>query len=271
MNQIYKKLIKGHNQFGTVGKEIASHLRVDTELIKENVVIAPTMTFDCFNAYNPFVTKLYSKYHSITNLKIDDVEFSFITTGMGSPVFTDIALCLGVTPCKNVLFIGSVGAIDEEINIGDIIIPNCSITGEGTAKYLTMDSLEKSNVFGEKTYPNKKLYDLCCKISKKICDENKVGWRTMQNYTVDTIFAQFAYIDEIKKMGCNTIDMETSSLFRCAEITGINASAIFTVSDNTLRNKSLYSGRTEKDKEAKNNSRNKITPEIVYQVLKALK
>ena len=270
MNQIYEKLIKGHNQFGTIGDQIASHLRVKPDMIKKNVVIAPTMTYDCFKEYQPIATELYSKYHFITNLKIENVEFTFITTGMGAPVFTDIALCLGMTPCENLIFIGSVGALNEKINIGDIIIPNCSVTGEGAAKYLTMDSLEKSNVFGEKTYPNKQLYDLCCDVSKNVCNANSVSWHTLQNYTVDTIFAQFAYIDEIKKMGCDTIDMETSALFRCADITGINACAIFAVSDNTVNNKSLYSGRTEKDKEAKRISRYVVTPEIVLQVLKRL-
>lgn len=270
MNPIYEKLIEGHAKYGTTREKVASYLRVDPNLIKKNVVIAPTMTYDCFNEYNPIVTELYSKYHSITNLKIDDVEFTFITTGMGAPIFTDIVLGLGVTPCENILFIGSVGALNEKINIGDIIIPNCSITGDGISKYLTMDNLKQANTFGEKTYPNKELYDLCCDVSKKICEKNNVSWHSLQNFSIDTIFAQFAYIEEIKNMGCDTIEMETSALFRASEIAELKACSIFTVSDNTIKNKSLYSGIKQKDKEAKHYGRYKLTPLIILEILKKL-
>ena len=64
--------------------------------------------------------------------------------------------------------------------------------------------------------------------------------------------------------------METSVLFRASEITGIKATSIFAVSDNTVRNKSLYSGRSIKDKEAKGFSIYHVTPEIVMEILKKL-
>ena len=64
--------------------------------------------------------------------------------------------------------------------------------------------------------------------------------------------------------------METSVLFRASEITGIKATSIFAVSDNTVRNKSLYSGRSIKDKEAKGFSRYHVTSEIVMEILKKL-
>lgn len=270
MNQIYEKLIEGHCRFGTSREQIASQLKVDASLIKKNVVIAPTMTFDCFKEYNPVVTELYSKYHRIANLKINDIEFTFITSGMGAPVFTDIILALGFTPCENIIFIGSVGALNENINIGDIIIPNCCITGDGASRYLTLKPLKETDTFGEETYPDTELYNLCCDVSKKICEENNVGWHTLKNFAIDTIFAQFAHIDEIIEMGCDTIDMETSSLFRCAEIAELKASVVFCVSDSTVKNKSLYSGRSKEDKAAKDFGRNKITPEIVIEILKKL-
>lgn len=268
MNEIYKKLLDGQAKYGIEGKNVAAGLKVDINLIKRNVVIAPTMQYDCFKEYNPIVTKLYDKLHEITNLKIDDIEFTFITTGIGAPIFTDVVLSLGVTLCENIIFIGSVGALKEDINIGDIIIPSSSITGEGTSKYLTIKSLEKTDNFGEVTYPNKELYNLTCDISKEVCRKNNVSWHTLQNFSTDTIFGQFAFLDEIKSLGCDTIDMETSALFRASEITGIKATSIFTVSDNTVRNKSLYSGRSIKDKEAKGFSRYHVTPEIVMEILK---
>ena len=88
------------------------------------------------------------------------------------------------------------------------------------------------------------------------------------NYSVDTIFAQFAHIDHFKELDVATIELETATLFKCAEFVNIKASALFCISDNTIVNKSLYSGRNPLDKEKKNNTRKNIIPRIINEVFK---
>ncbi len=67
------------------------------------------------------------------------------------------------------------------------------------------------------------------------------------------------------------IEMETASAFRAAEIAGLKIGAIFSVSDNTVTNKSLISGRTESDRVYRRFVRNNLFPEIIIKVFGELK
>lgn len=265
---VYNKLLNGHKRFGTDISNVSSHkLKCDTSLIKETVVLAPTMTVDFWKEFGGKITPLYSKYHSISNVEIKGKEFTYITTGMGAPNLVDIVLSLGNTNCKNILFIGSVGSLDENINIGDIVIPKLSICGDGVCRYLTGKELSKSDTFGNEYYPESSIFNLTTTIANKVCKEEKIPFHIAKNFSIDTIFAQFAHIDEIKSLGANTIEMETACLFRASEICNIRSCAIFCVSDNTITNKSLYSERTPKDKETKGYSRYVITSKIILEIL----
>lgn len=268
---IYDDLLKAHLKYGTSIDQVSKHkLNCDTSLIRKNVVLAPTMTCNFLTEFGAEITPILSKYHSISNVKLGNLEFTFITTGIGAPNVVDIVLALGSTSCKNIIFIGSVGSLDKDINIGDIVLPISSICGDGVCRYLTGKPLVDSDTFGLEFFPNKNLFDLSLKISQKICADEKVSIHTVKNYSIDTIFAQFAHIDEIKHLGASVIAMETASLFRASQICNISACAIFCVSDNTVNNKSLYSVRTEDDKKRKGVGRYIITPKILIELLNNL-
>lgn len=268
---IYDNLINGHKRFGTDICNISSHkLKCDVSKIKETVILAPTTKVNFWKEFNGEIEELYSKYHTIFNVKVEELEFTYITTGIGAPNLVDIVLALGNTNCKNILFIGSVGSLDKSINIGDIVIPELSVCGDGVCRYLTGKSLKESDTFGEKYYPNKELTDIALEVTKDICINENINYHVAKNFSIDTIFAQFAHIDEITSMGCNVIEMETAALFRASEICNKRSTAIFCVSDNTIIKKSLYSGRSENDKNLKGKSRYVITPKILLEILKKL-
>lgn len=271
MNKIYEQLLNGHKHFGTNVSDVSKHkFKFDISLIEENVIIAPTMTCDFFETFKAEITPLYDKHYSISNIKINNIKFTYITTGIGASNLVDIVLALGTTNCKNILFIGSVGSLEKDINIGDIILPKCSICGDGVCKYLTGKPLKDSYVFGERFFPNENLFNLSINVTKKICEEENLTFHIVNNFSVDTIFAQFAHIDEIKDLGSNVIEMETAALFRAAEICNIKSCAILCVSDNIVKNKSLYSGRSDEDKKRKGYARYIITPKIILNMLKEL-
>lgn len=89
----------------------------------------------------------------------------------------DALLSLGITPCKRVLFIGSVGALSSEIGIGDIVIPEFSICGDGASRYIASDSLKNSDVFGKKTFPDSDLLKIVQNSTKRICLKNNVKFQ----------------------------------------------------------------------------------------------
>lgn len=95
-----------------------------------------------------------------------------------------------------------------------------------------------------------------------------VKYHYVVNYTVDTIFAQFIHLASIIKYGAKTIEMETSALFKCNNILNINMTALFCVSDNAVLNKSLYSGRTDLEKEYKHMVKEKVIPNIIMELFR---
>lgn len=252
----YNELLKSHKRYGTNEEDIIK--RQGYEKMLENVVIAPWWSHTIFEKLSINIEKVGDKVYNISG---EGFAFSFIELkNIGASVIVDAVLNLGVTKCKKIVFIGSAGALNMDIKIGDLAVPIYSYCGVGACRYLN-DNLEDD--FETKDYPSEKLLnDL-----SEILDNNNYEYHRVKNYSVDTIFAQFPHIDYIKDIGSQTIEMETSSLFRCAKIINAEAVAIFCISDNTIENKSLYSGRSLEDKKAKHKTRDEIIPEIVIKLL----
>ena len=62
--------------------------------------------------------------------------------------------------------------------------------------------------------------------------------------------------------------METANLFKCNELLNINVTALFCISDNIVSNKSLYSGRSDTEREYKHKIKNEIIPKIIIELFK---
>lgn len=254
----YNKLLESHLKYGTTEEKIIK--RKGYEQILENVVMAPWWSHKMFENFNFKIEQVSEK---VFNIYGENFCFSFIELQLiGAPVILDETLSLGATKCKNLLFIGSVGSLDNNIKIGDIVIPEYSICGDGASRYLNDDM---SDEFGKKQYPT---LDFTNKLIEIVANISEVKYHYVPNYSIDTIFAQFAHIDSIINLGVKTIEMETSALFKCNSCLNINMAALFCVSDNTILNKSLYSGRTEQEKEYRNRVRNEIIPKIIIELFK---
>lgn len=256
-NVSYEKLLDAHSKYGTGKDEILKYRGYDR--ILENVVIAPWWSHTIFESLNLKVEQINDKVY---NFYGDDIRFSFIELKrIGAAAIMDHVLSLGVTECKNIIFLGSAGSLDSDIKIGDIVIPTYSICGDGASRYLNTNLEDE---FGKKEIP---FGELSNKIISK-CNELNIEYATVPNYSVDSVFCQFNFIDDILALGAKTIEMETAMLFKASNVMKKNAAAIFVVSDNTIVNKSLYSGRVEEDDIRRHKVRNEVIPKIIYEVLK---
>ena len=266
---IYEWLLQGNERFGTSPHDICLNvLNCKPNQINERVVIAPWWKPDFFMDFGAKIDIVFDGEHKkIWNIHMKEFDLTYIRTGIGAPVVGDITLALGCTPCKKAIFIGSAGALDIEFCIGDIVIPTYSVCGDGMCRYLTKGKLKDNDMFGQIVYPNEGLIKKINSLADKICTENSVNWHIGKNYSVDTIFAQFSHIDEIVGLGCNTIEMETATFFKAAEIANIDAGAVFSISDNTMNKKSLYSGRTNEEMQYRHEVRAKIIPQIILEAL----
>lgn len=267
---LYSDLINGMKRYGSTETDICIHgLGVTPDKINENVIIAPWWEPSSLPELGEAEYLSASEYASIKVWAVRNGEktFTYIKTGIGAPVLMDALLSLGVTSCKKVIFIGSVGSLDKNIGIGDVVIPKFSICGDGASRYISNRTLNSSDIFGSKAEPDKQLFDDVCKAADIICSQNNVRYHIGSTFSIDTVFAQYAHIDEILEMGCNVIEMETASAFRAANIAGISMAAIFSVSDNTVTNKSLISGRTAEERQYRNFVRKTLFPKIILSVI----
>ena len=98
--------------------------------------------------------------------------------------------------------------------------------------------------------------------------QKNIKYHYVPNYSIDTVFAQFYHIDKILELGAKTIEMETSILFKCNELMNKNVTALLCISDNTILNKSLYSGRKEEEENYRHKVRYEIIPEIIVEMFK---
>lgn len=253
----YNDLLNSHLKYGTTSDDIIE--RKGYEKILENVVIAPWWSHDIFDGLNFEVDQVNDK---VFNFYRDDLSFSYIELKrIGASGIMDFILSLGVTKCKNVIFLGSAGSLDESIKIGEIVIPQYSICGDGASRYLNINLEDE---FLKKEYPSKIFTNDLIDILK----ESNIKYHYVPNYSIDTVFAQFYHIDKILDLGAKTIEMETACLFKCCNLMNINATALFCISDNTILNKSLYSGRTDEENDYRHKIRYELIPKIVIDLFK---
>lgn len=253
----YEELIKSHLRYGTTEESII--MRKGYTEILENVVIAPWWNHDIFEGLGFKVVQTSDK---VFNFYSEELSFSYVELKrIGAPSFMDFVLSLGVTKCKNIIFLGSAGSLDEDIKIGDIVVPEYSICGDGASRYLN-SNLEDE--FLKKQYPS---YEFT-KDMINILESKNVNYHHVPNYSIDTIFAQFYHIDTILNLGAKTIEMETANLFKCNDLLNKNVTALFCISDNTVLNKSLYSGRTEAENDYRHKVRYEIIPQLVISLFK---
>lgn len=256
----YNDLLEAHLRFGTTKEDIIKEKGF--EKIQENVVLAPWWRHNMFENPNFKIEKINDVLYNIT---YEDLTFSYIEIrNIGAPAVMDFILSLGVTKCKNLVFIGSTGALDENIKIGDLVIPKYSFCGDGASRYLNKNLEDE---FLKKEYPSKGMTNEIINILK----EENIKYHYVPNFSVDNIFAQFVHIDKILELGSKTIEMETANLFKCCEIMNMNVTALLCVSDNTMLKKSLLSGRTDEENAYRHKVRFEIMPNVIIKLFKKIK
>ncbi len=253
----YNDLLKAHQKYGTTKEDIIKNKGY--EKILENVIIAPWWSHDIFDKLN-FKSEQISE--KVFNLNNGEISFSYIELKrVGAPAIMDFILSLGVTKCKNLIFLGSAGSLNENIKIGDIVIPKYSICGDGASRYLN-DNLEDE--FLKKEYPDKYLTEKLM----TILEQFNIKYYQEPNFSIDSVFTQFYHLDKIIDMNAKTIEMETALVFKCCKLLNIKATALLCISDNIILKKSLYSGRNEQEHDHRYKVRYEIIPKLILELLK---
>ena len=137
----------------------------------------------------------------------DGLRIAWIKTAAGGCNILDYLLICGELQFKRLIFIGAVGALKEEFNVGDICTPSYSVAGTLANAYLK-DSLKDYIPF-EKIYPDMSYIDTIVELAGK--SNYKIKKDSV--FCTDSIAMEYTHLDEIRAFGTDLIEMETSAFY----------------------------------------------------------
>lgn len=223
-------------RYGFTEKQI-SHFILGNALsdIQEKVVLAP-----CWLPETVGVSDrewISTEPVKMWNCKTGGRCFTFIVTGVGAGICSDAVLSLKATACKEILFIGSAGALSGNIKIGDVFLPERIFCGDGLCRYLQENIFE--DVFGREILLNMDLQNRIRIIAEDICVRQGIACHTGKSISVETIYSQYKHIDTFLKMGCECLEMEGAAVVMSAQMIGRSCAVVFCISDNSISRQSL--------------------------------
>jgi uridine phosphorylase len=119
MKMLYEYILNGNRKFGTNEIDICRvSFNCEPGIIQENVIIAPVWRPELFENCVDNITQVVDSIYKLWNFSIKDKKITYILTGIGASNVMEAVLALGCTPCKNIIFIGSVGGLDENQKSG---------------------------------------------------------------------------------------------------------------------------------------------------------
>ena len=193
------------------------------------VFVAPSWNIEKVFDLSSINTELLFSNQDITAHKIthNGKKYLYAQLKIGAPNMVDFCVSCCDLDCDKFIFIGSVGSLVPEINLGDIIIPEYSISGDGASLYLH-NALDTDNMF-KPAYSNPELN----RYIKNVCRTQNINTVKAVPISVDSVMCEYQHLDEFKNMGANVIEMETATFFNAMNLIGKPASAVLIVSDNS--------------------------------------
>ncbi len=241
------------------------YFHCEPEAIQPKVIVTPYWHVERFSGNADSVTTVFED--TVHQLEYNGQLITLIRTGIGAPQTGDAIVALGCTPCERIVFTGSAGGLSPSMEIGDLIVTERSICGDGFSRYLDPDVPTK-DCFFQPVEPDPDLTKCVDKVTSEHCQRGSVALHRGNIFSTDSIIAQFFRLDYIvENFHCIGIEMETAALFKAAKLVGIKAAALLQLSDVIPTRKSLFSGRMEEDMERRRYTREKVLIKAIFDSL----
>jgi len=244
---------------------VGYYLGCDRNAIRPNVIVTPIWPVKVFSQVAGNITSI--KERRVYQMEYKGHLITLIRSGIGAPLTGDVILALGCTHCERLIFTGSVGGLDPSMEIGDLVVPEKSFSGDGFSRYLEKD-IRTTNCFLDPAEPDAHDTRNVKAIAAKICEKESVALHSGAVFSIDTVLAQFFHLDYVvRRYECIEIEMETAAVFKAAKLVGIKASALLQVSDVIPKNKTIYSGRTKEEMQRQRTIRERIVAQAVVDAI----
>ncbi len=139
---------------------------------------------------------------------------------MGAPYAVAILEALIAWGARTIIFVGWCGAIDLSVEIGDLLVPDMALSGEGTSRHY----------FDQE----KALYTASSNLAEQIKSAVSGGASVHSGtiWTTDAIYRETeAVISGLQEQGILAVEMELAALFAVAKFRQIDLAGVLTVSD----------------------------------------
>lgn len=247
---------------------IKIHFGCNKEDIADTVILTPIWRLEGFkNVADSILAEFEGWYKGVT-LSVKGKRITVISSGIGSPISGDCALALSYTECRYVIFSGSAGAINKYYNIGDILVVNEAVIGEGFSRYHSPDI--RRDCFGEPVQGSREASEILMDSVRH--KEKKYGISCYEGriFSIDSILGERKEtFDFMKDKGCDAVEMEVSAVFTACRTAGKKAAALILISDLPLKDMNLFEGITEIDIKRYNEVRTDL-PQILLEAVMGL-
>ena len=184
-----------------------------------------------------------NREYKLINAEYEGRELTVCSTGIGSPSATIAAEELHAVGVETLIRVGTIGALQRGIEIGDMVVATGAAKDEGTTERYESEAL-----------PAVPDYDVLTSLVDS-AEANDEDVHVGPVATDDAFYAETdEYIENWEAGGILAVEMEAAALFTLARRKGMRAGAICTVDGNLVEG--TQKGETDGDElpeKAKNN------------------
>ena len=184
-----------------------------------------------------------NREYKLVNATYDGRELTICSTGIGSPSTAIAVEELEAVGVETLIRVGTTGALQEGIEIGDMVVANGAAKDEGTSRR-----------YESKSVPAVPNYDVLSSLVDA-AEANDEDVHVGPIATDDAFYAETdEYINDWEAAGLLAVEMEAAALFSLCRRKGLRSGAICTVDGNLVEG--TQKGETEAEElpeKAKNN------------------
>ncbi len=148
---------------------------------------------------------------------------SFAGPYVGAPYAVMLLESLIAKGARHIVVFGWCGAVSEDLEPGDLVIPDEAMADEGTSRHYMNAGEGFSSVAPSK--------DLTAAFENRL-NHNKVSYKKGRIWTTDAIYRETRKkIDYFRHKGAKAVEMECSALFAAAAFRKVDVTALLVVSD----------------------------------------
>ena len=183
------------------------------------------------------------------------------STGIGCPSAAIVVEELANCGVHTFIRVGTTGAIQEDIKLGDVIIAEATVRGDGTTKEYT----------GEE-YPaiaNSDVVKALLKSAEEVKEERGMNFHVGIVRTNDAFYGAPDFggiVERYQRLGVLSFEMECSAVFTIARLRGLKAGAVLGVVGNIVTKEHIYKSKKyeTKAKEAEKNAIEVVVGAVKY-------